>query len=799
MPAIDVASNSNSSLPPLSHFLHSASGENDDNCSCLWPHVRPFGIDVAAAVGFFEEHGEVSDSGRTTTDWSRAFRRRLGNAYMKRTTDGGDTVARELALATLFAAYAQPGSNSALRSLQQLVAEMVVRTVFPKEEEEEEEDIAQQWWFARFTRDSATRREWVRWWARVPAGVARHWAAVLEADALDSVRMLRSGFTSDYAVARQVADDPVRWTAALEMLRIVDDASVMLEDCRLGFVERVAPRSSSSSNSQRPAGACGDANCAGDSDFCAPRTDIAVDVSSTRICACFEMRTHTAHWMRSMHVRSIQSRIGSQSQSRSRSQPKMTEDQDDYETNVDAWGEANAFSLFLYPFLFDSTAKAELVWIEAFHGMAQRFSRARGRQAQVLWMKELLGTDTTEWRLLASSAAAVGDATNPYFLLDVRRDHAVQDAVDTLVQSCSASAASGTQRARFVLKTRFVLGGELGADMGGVQKELFALLLTQLLAPDAGLFEFAEDAETDYLWPRAASPHALAEFEAVGALLGLALRNRIALGASAPLAPLLVAQLLPSELESSGAAEPLAELLATVGGTFPQLTTGLQQLLDWDEAAGGAVEDVFCRAFEVSVDDPLRLLGLPHATALLVDGGAEIPVTAANRRRYARRHLQFVAFERTQPQIDALRRGFVRVADGVAFRMLRAADLVGLLCPPSAAAAAVDAAELERCASYEDGYHASHATVRCFWRIVHDLSEQRLRRLLAFVTASDRVPFGGYSRLTFVVQRHGPDSEHLPSAITCFGRLLLPQYASEAKMRCKLLMAIDNSSGFGLL
>ncbi|KAJ2136720.1 hypothetical protein GGH17_001842, partial [Coemansia sp. RSA 788] len=71
--------------------------------------------------------------------------------------------------------------------------------------------------------------------------------------------------------------------------------------------------------------------------------------------------------------------------------------------------------------------------------------------------------------------------------------------------------------------------------------------------------------------------------------------------------------------------------------------------------------------------------------------------------------------------------------------------------------------------------------------------------LLAFVTASDRVPLGGYSALTFVVQRNGPDSERLPSALTCFGRLLLPAYSTDERMRDRLVTAIENAAGFGLV
>ncbi|KAJ1905150.1 hypothetical protein LPJ81_002082 [Coemansia sp. IMI 209127] len=758
------------------HFHNPAGTEG--HASCEWPHVYPFGLDVAAAVAYYEQ---LSNSGNQTTQQSLGFRQRLYSLYK---TADGDALMRELALSTLFVgAYAQPSENSALCALQQLITEMIVQATYS-------DDDNADWWFARFTRDSAMRREWIRWWAWVPMNVAERWVSILQADALDSVQQLQAGITSDSAVVFQVAAAPVRWTAALEVLRMVADANEMLAGCHLDFVDRLSKRSSGA----QPAGACADANCVGNSDRYAPRSAAAyaVDVSSPRICACFDMHKHIIQWMHAM-------------------QPQR----EDMEEGDDAWTKRNIFSLFLYPFLFSSDAKAELLWGEAFRGMVLRFRHARDRQAQIMWLKELLSVDTPEWPLLASNGSLVGDAINPYFLLDVRRDRIMHDAVDTLLlvaNNNNNGTSAGGNRMRFVLKARFVLGGELGADMGGVQKELFALLLPELLAPSAGLFVFAEDAAaTNYLWPNAASPHALAEFEAVGALVGLALYNRVPLdAATAPLAPLLVSQLVPSRRQQPDTARmPLSELLALVGGTFPDLASGLQQLLDWDEEEMGAIEDVFCRSFEVTVRDPLGVLGGSSAgsggslSALLVDGGDSIPVTGANRRRYVRRHLQFVAFEHAQPQIDAIRRGFASVCDGVVPRMLSAADLVAMLSPSlsslGGAGAGIDAAQLERYAKYEDGYYADHHTVRCFWRIVRALSPERRRRLLAFVTASERVPFGGYARLTFVVQRHGPDSEHLPAAITCFGRLLLPQYASEAKMRAKLLMAIENSSGFGLL
>eukprot|EP00835_Amoeboradix_gromovi_P003352 NODE_217_length_14216_cov_0.430545.p10 type:complete len:109 gc:universal NODE_217_length_14216_cov_0.430545:10099-9773(-) len=86
-----------------------------------------------------------------------------------------------------------------------------------------------------------------------------------------------------------------------------------------------------------------------------------------------------------------------------------------------------------------------------------------------------------------------------------------------------------------------------------------------------------------------------------------------------------------------------------------------------------------------------------------------------------------------------------------------------------------------------------------FWKILHSFTEEQKKAMLVFVTASDRIPLKGFKALTFVIQQNGQDSGRLPTALTCFGRLLLPEYSSPDKLRELLLIAIQNSSGFGLI
>jgi ubiquitin-protein ligase E3 A len=45
----------------------------------------------------------------------------------------------------------------------------------------------------------------------------------------------------------------------------------------------------------------------------------------------------------------------------------------------------------------------------------------------------------------------------------------------------------------------------------------------------------------------------------------------------------------------------------------------------------------------------------------------------------------------------------------------------------------------------------------------------------------------------------GLDDTRLPSAHTCFNHLILPEYSSKVILKQKLLQAIQNHEGFGLM
>ena len=68
-----------------------------------------------------------------------------------------------------------------------------------------------------------------------------------------------------------------------------------------------------------------------------------------------------------------------------------------------------------------------------------------------------------------------------------------------------------------------------------------------------------------------------------------------------------------------------------------------------------------------------------------------------------------------------------------------------------------------------------------------------------FSTGSNRSPLRGLETLNFTISATGLDDERLPSAHTCFNDIILPKYSSKDQMRKKILQALENKEGFGLI
>lgn len=383
-------------------------------------------------------------------------------------------------------------------------------------------------------------------------------------------------------------------------------------------------------------------------------------------------------------------------------------------------------------------------------------------------------------------------AMSKYLILNLSRRTVVRDAFDQLWQR---------EERELLRPLKVHLGednGEEGFDLGGVQQEFFKLAVAEVFDPSYGAFTV--DERTRMAW---FVPGSLVEpwkYELIGVLFSLAIYNGLTLPVT-----------LPKALYRKLLGEPVDELHHIADG-WPDLASGLTTLLEWDES-NGAVEDVFARTYEFSVqsfgvpisremhsgyDKPWPRAAL-HAGSTRAAASEENPVDAPmvtheNRSAYVSDYIRFLTDVSVRPQYAAFERGFKACLHPKALEMLNPSILQSIV----EGTQEIDLAELKRHTRY-NGWDASHPTIRDFWSVVKRYDEPMKRRLLEFVTASDRVPVGGMQHVQFVIQRNGVEGVggRLPTAYTCYGTLLLPEYDDREVLKERLGMALGNAQGFG--
>ncbi|KAI1872349.1 uncharacterized protein JN550_004068 [Neoarthrinium moseri] len=442
-----------------------------------------------------------------------------------------------------------------------------------------------------------------------------------------------------------------------------------------------------------------------------------------------------------------------------------------------------------YPYIFHPSSLVSYFRAANFSRMSRSYEESSSLQTRItaIIATDSLVTDQHQKGVLQDLLKV---ASAKFLILDIGRKSVIKDAFDQLWRR---------QERELMRPLKVHLGedtGEEGFDSGGVQQEFFRLAIAEALDPAYGAFTV--DDRTRMTWFRPGSLEPEWKFELVGLLMSLAVFNGLTLPVTFPKA--LYMKLL---------GEPVTELHHIADG-WPDLANGLTTLQEWDESQG-AVEDIFARTYEFSIDmfgqpvsremDSSKHPSWPqfsqHLTEPLSAGNPEDAplVTGDNREAYVSDYIRYLTDVSVAPQFAAFARGFRACLDAKSLRLLTPALLQSLV----EGTQEIDIGELRRAARYV-GWDASHRAVRDFWAVVKRYDAPMRRRLLEFVTASDRVPVGGMRNVQFVVQRNGQedgDAGHLPTAYTCYGTLLLPEYRDREVLRERLAMALENAQGFG--
>lgn len=397
-------------------------------------------------------------------------------------------------------------------------------------------------------------------------------------------------------------------------------------------------------------------------------------------------------------------------------------------------------------------------------------------------------------------------ALDGYFHLRVRRDCMVDDSL----RQISEAVGAGQEDMKKGLRVHFT--GEEGVDAGGLRKEWFLMLVRDIFDPNHGLFVYDDESNTCYFNPN--SFETSDQYFLVGALLGLAIYNSTILDIALP--PFAFRKLLAAAPAPAAGSASVSSLTGTKGQmTYtlsdlaefrPSLAAGLQQLLDFD----GDVQETYCRDFVAPVERYGTVVDVP-----LIPNGENTPVTNANRQEFVDAYIRYLLDTAVVRQFEPFKRGFFQVCAGNALSLFRAEE-IELLVRGSDEALDVDS--LRGVAVYDNWKHFQppHSTVpnpadnvpviQWFWKLFAQASPERQRKLLTFITGTDRIPAVGATSLILKIVAGGDgwggggteERARFPIARTCFNMLVLWRYDYREALEEKLWRAVEESEGFGL-
>ncbi|MFT7800069.1 E3 ubiquitin-protein ligase HECW1 [Arapaima gigas] len=354
--------------------------------------------------------------------------------------------------------------------------------------------------------------------------------------------------------------------------------------------------------------------------------------------------------------------------------------------------------------------------------------------------------------------------------LIIRRDHLLEGTFNQVM------AYSRKELQRNKLYITFV--GEEGLDYSGPSREFFFLLSQELFNPYYGLFEYsANDTYTVQISPMSAFvENHLEWFRFSGRILGLALIHQYLLDAffTRPFYKALLR-------------------LATDLSDLEYLDEEFHQSLQWMK--DNDITDILDLTFTVNEE----VFGQVTERELK-SGGANVQVTEKNKKEYIERMVKWRVERGVVQQTEALVRGFYEVVDSRLVSVFDARELELVI----AGTAEIDLNDWRNNTEYRGGYHDGHIVVRWFWGAVERFNNEQRLRLLQFVTGTSSVPYEGFGALRgsnglrrFCIEKWGKITS-LPRAHTCFNRLDLPPYPSYTMLYEKMLIAVEETSTFGL-
>ncbi|GAB1610051.1 apoptosis-resistant E3 ubiquitin protein ligase 1-like [Argonauta hians] len=330
-----------------------------------------------------------------------------------------------------------------------------------------------------------------------------------------------------------------------------------------------------------------------------------------------------------------------------------------------------------------------------------------------------------------------------------------------------------------------IFTGEEGLDWGGVRREWFEVLCTELFDPHAsGLFKrFAADDSQGLVHPNNKSllQHKSKYYEFAGKIVGKCLYES-ALGGT-------YKQLVKAKFSRSF----LAQLIG-LRVNYKYFETDDPELYKTKILF---IEENDVSDMELTFSEEVYNEGQLIKVIDLIPNGSKTSVTNSNKLHYLDLLAEHRLSASVKDEVDSFLRGLNELIPDDLLSIFDENELELLMCGTGN----YSISDFKKHHSVCGTPPAFGKVLDWFWTIVASFTEEQMARLLQFTTGCSQLPPGGFSELNPKFQISAtPTFNTLPTAHTCFNQLCLPDYDSIDKFHQALMIAInEGNQGFGMV
>lgn len=376
-----------------------------------------------------------------------------------------------------------------------------------------------------------------------------------------------------------------------------------------------------------------------------------------------------------------------------------------------------------------------------------------------------------------------------YFCQEIRKFQKSSTTILKIDRSqllyCSYRATKSFDSSDWFKSFQICFTGEQGLDWGGLRREWFELLCTELFDPANSDFFHRFTSDTQGLVHPNGKRGVMSKlryFEFAGKIVGKCLFDS-AKGSG-------YRQLVKAKFSRSF----LAQLIGLqVNYKYfemddPELyKTKVKYILEND------IEEMDLTFSEEEYSPEGHLIKVVD----LVPNGSKMPVTNDNKLHYLNCLAQYRLVSSCREEVEAFLKGLNLLIPDNLLSIFDENELELLMCGTGK----YSVSDFKAHAVIDGTSYSFFKVLDWFWTVVDSFTEEQMARLLQFTTGCSQLPAGGFADLNPKFQiSFSPTYNTLPTAHTCFNQLCLPDYDSMESLHRSILIAINEGfQGFGLV